>query len=310
MLGQCYQSTVSGAMNAVKFKRHVIEAQNDPEVLALLTAQRHKYAIAKRWLAVGFSWDIGYAVLMGAATFWGREWLPALATLMGFSIGWTNECILRRVSELRILAATVQQWVDCKLFSDCSGMDFSDDAIRLSENDRIELIAAYHDSNHEKECRWYADYSMLSPQEEIYRCQMENISWNGRLKRSYACLLVLILAPPILSAVIAIFVCGVTCAKLVLLVAWFVPLVNLCVVYCKRIMEDRRRFETLCSAAKTVDLKSQGVYDALRGLQKLIFEYRKNSVLIPETIFWWRRGKDQDHEDKKAAIMCRGGKCA
>lgn len=292
------------ATGVAQCTRHIADAQEEPEILALLTAQRHKYLIAKRWLAFGFCLDFGYAVLMGCATCFNGEWLPALATLVGFSIDWVNDFVLRKVSTARSLAATVQQWIDCQLFARCSGWNFGI-AVCLPENDRLELVAAYHDWNHERERRWYADYSALDPQEEIYRCQMENISWNARIRQRYIWLLTVILTLPTLSAVIAVFVCGITCAKIVLLAAWFIPIAKLSKKYWDKMGEDRKRFNKLNETARAVDLNAQGIYTNLLDLQKLIFEYRKQSLLVPEFVFRFRRRKDQDIEDKKAAFASR-----
>lgn len=281
--------------------KHIVELQNDPEILSLLTAQRCYYSEAKTLLAVGLCCSIVYAILMALSSILCCDKLDAIMTLFCACVGCVMPILLDCVSKKRCEAAAIQQWVDCWLYTRCSGVDFMT-LTTLNNAKRDEIVAMFYNCEHKNEEDWYEDYSTLTAAEEIHSCQIENISWDKRLKASFIKVLIGLLLLPCIGVVIYMICFDVTFTKIVLVLAWLVPLGNICWKYTGKIIETRKLFIKLDKESNDIDFHADGVFAKLMNLQNQIYSYRQCAFLVPDFFFRKHFAENHDIEKTKSKI--------
>jgi hypothetical protein len=278
-------------MNAIKHR------QNEPINLKYLSAQRVLYARAKKTFGGQVLVTVFISVTLNFLKF-----VPA--TLLKFDInpfvGFLSLLICFAdilffnvyISGLRTNAAKVQELFDCNLF------DLSWNGTNSGtkpENDIIEENAEklVPDPNMPLE-NWYdINLEGLSKERSILLCQETNLFYDGKLREHFKTANVL--------CCVAVFVISLGIAIITdikvrsYLTTVLLPVLPVITITLKTIMENRKSLAASSELKKAVlQLKSrqeEPTMQELRQVQDKIYCGRKDSALVPEWYYQWKRSK-------------------
>ena len=193
----------------------IADAQNRPENLELLVAQRRLYSDAKRWrgvrtlgsLLVGIPLPI-LAVVVPATISWvsaiGALWFAATVVLM-FGVERGKIASATRVLEEFDVAVFALPW---------------NKRVAGSQEEPETIAAAVRNNREPTECLrdWYPAAADEVPYPiSVLLCQRATIVWDWRLRRSYAVLVTVLLVLLLVAAVAAAVLLNFTAAQCLLI---------------------------------------------------------------------------------------------
>lgn len=278
----------------------IYTAQNRLEILLQLVAQRRLYSrskcfdLANLWLT-----NLGalLAVLFSCSYIGGGDELFLSFVLLVPALVVRYQRIACKAK-----AARVQQFIDTTLYSEQVGCERKTWGDCLTETDVAGEIAGYTDRDVQIEGveNWYPNFSSLDPEQAVLMCQKTNIGWDADLRKGY-------------------FFVNVVAFLLVLVVAWmicrrcnsfsmavcFVPAMLYWAESLSAYFFDRLRAQKMATLAEEAEhqINDDGratVLPTLIRLQKVIFENRENSFLVPDWYYRLRRNALQKRADSLA----------
>ena len=276
--------------------------QNDHVVLKCLVAQRTLYTRAKCWAYVPMTAGIllTFIALCGTTgyTSAGKAWLSAIITLILWLLAVVGE---EYVGNLKSRAARIQQYIDREIFKEAfapqelaSWRDVPLDGEIAVAMQRVNdgTIDKQHVRN------WYANYSALSPQEAVFRSQKENIRWDWGLRVTMALLMALGLMAFAIVVLTKIWDQKVYNALPTLIASAGVASVSSKLLF--RLVLDLYRLYRLDAIVSVIEEKlggNNGVGTELLRIQSLIYDNRRQVVLVPDWLYKIIRHSRQQSED-------------
>jgi hypothetical protein len=282
----------------------IYQRQNQPEILKCLVVQRRLYSSVKYWQLVPAGAMVASIVVPlcfekstdGCGV---GDWVAVVISVFV----WVSTGLLGMLRDSIVkMAAGVQQYVDCKLFSGTMGKHFEWKGMLLpSEIARLVSNVTQEDVEREKVRDWYSDYSTFSGQYAVLCCQKENVRWDRSLRVLLLVVLLIILVVWIVWAIVQVFDVTLRCALPIL--CWCGGGMVMISKLCLALRNDVVRINGMRDLFERTEKKIiKGVDSAkeLMQLQNLIYEHRKSVVLVPDVVYKLSRGVFQAKEDSTA----------
>lgn len=276
----------------------IYERQNDPFILALLTAQRAFYKSGKRLLypalLLGVAGTIFFAVFTSISSSELINTLSAFFALLVFAV---NSALENRSGHSSEYAAKIQQSIDIRLFA------LAESCNELSMSEQNELYAKYKDSDFDPVRNWYSDYSNLDFLKQVFYCQQENVRWDKNLRDKYKTMCGAIAVIIIFALILYSILCEVSVAHFFAIFSWLFPLEQFFITQYIKISGDIALLTEIFAEQKSIEphmeeyLKGGVLLCRLCQLQNRIYERRKKSVLIPDAFYKFFLPEMQKHEE-------------
>lgn len=282
--------------------------QNDAFLLQCQVAQRSEYSRAKlvaRWKAY---LTLSFAVLSVVASVLDIDWLTAVSSLMAVALlifnKYSDEYIMTRKKH----AASVQQYIDATLYAAAIDGIISDWGAVPGKSDLAATVSEYENADTAAVKNWYSDYSCLPGEEQVFRCQSENIRWDYDLHKKYRILQIALLGTVAVVMLAAFFIVDPSFVKLICVLSWFTPIAEYAYSIYKEVGESialLQEVDKLSSAIeKKLDTSSlRTIKRELIKLQHKIWERREKGFLIPDWFYERHRKKHQEKEDRIAKTI-------
>ena len=271
--------------------------QNDPFNLKYLKAQRMLYAKAKQVFGFQIFITVILSVVFSFMKLIPKETLEidlnAYIALASVIIGFLDVLIFNAyVSRLRTNGAKAQEVFDCNLFR----LDWNTPISGAKpEKDIIEEHAEkyIHDAKAPIE-NWYdINLEGLSQGRAVLMCQETNLFYDGKLRDHFkSANIATCIAVFILSFIIAL-IADIKMSEYFVTV--LLPIFPILLLTLKIIMENRKSLNASTELKKIViQMKSREQEPSLtelRQIQDKIFCSRKDSSLVPDWYYKWRRDR-------------------
>lgn len=286
----------------------IFNRQNEPFLLQCQVAQRSIYSRAKRMAQYKALLTIIFAGVSLAASILDIEWLSATSSLMAVAVLIFNKYSNRYIASNKKQAASIQQYIDVTLYTPAIGCSVIDWGEILNKSDIAVMISEHKNADTSAMKNWYSDYSDLRGDEEVFRCQSENIRWDYNLHRTFRSCLIILLVVVMIAMLIAFIIVDPGFIKLVCVLSWFAPIAEYAYSIYKEVGESitlLQKTDKLCAEIEE-KLKSDStktVKQELIALQYKILERRKEGFLIPDWFYEWHRKKQQKQEDQIAKTI-------
>lgn len=298
-------TSATGAQNGIGF------AQDTPEMLQLLAAQRHLYRSARSLLA----WDLALSVAVPAALVaLGLRW-PALgpwATGLALVAAAADNLLLDRVQRRRReLGARTQEQFDVQV------LELPWNADRVGERVDPEMVAAaakrVSDPRELHKLRGWYPTAVVRVPIGIARliCQRTNCRWDESLRRevsTFCKAAVVLIAAGVIA--VGLFTDWSVLHLLTVLVGPLAPLVARCIRQwvrhddtVERLTQLRQDIATAWRGALDGSLRGDALLAVARRIQDRIYEHRKDAPLVSERIYSLRKREHQFQADAGADAL-------
>ena len=278
----------------------IYQRQNEPGMVGTQKAARCLYSKAKKLVGTNYIITIILAVMFAVLTTFINDnlvsyWSFVLAVVMFL----TNFVFDHYTQEIKALAAGLQQDFDLYVLN----LDRTKKYISKGVPERpkrIALISKYKDKNVGDVSNWYDDYSGLSQNNQILKCQEQNIRWDGNLRYRFIwTLIVLCVIEVIVIIVFAIHGTGLLNGFAVAM--WIFPVLKVFVTSIYNLHKDIKNLESISkeiAIAEQMSMEEEKLSECVCDLQHLIYEHRVHCCLIPDFFYRIFRKADEIREDK------------
>lgn len=282
--------------------------QNDTFLLRCQVAQRSEYTRAKlvaRWKAY---LTVSFAVLSVVASIMDIDWISAVSSLMAVALLVFNKYSDAYIATSKKHAALVQQYIDATLFAVSTDSRVSDWGDIPSKSDLAATVSAYENSETAAVENWYSDYSSLSGEEEVFRCQSENIRWDYDLHKKFRTLQIVLLGAVAAVLLVAFFIVDPSFVKLICVLSWFTPIAEYAYSVYKEVGDSISLLQEVDKLSAGIEKKLETssprtIKRELIKLQHKIWERREKGYSIPDWFYEWHRKKQQEKEDRIAKTI-------
>ena len=236
------------------------------------------------------------------------EWLSATSSLMAVAVLIFNKYSNEYIMSNKKRAASIQQYIDVALFAPAIGCSISDWGEMPNKSDIAVMVSEHKNTDTSAMENWYSDYSDLLGEEEVFRCQCENVRWDYNLYRTFRAFLIVLLLVVVIAMLTAFIIVDPGFIKLVCVLSWFAPVAEYAYSIYKEVGESitlLQKTDKLCIEIEE-KLKSDSIKTINQDvitLQYKIWERRKEGFLIPDWFYEWNRKKQQKQEDQIAKTI-------
>lgn len=274
----------------------ILEKQNEPRFIDMLSAQRHLYNVAKRWNTV----QLCFCVIIVICINFIKLLLPKDLYLLSFSyediIHWITiygvivlmlqNCLAAKISSHKLLAARIQQLFDCCLFQLHWNKALCGDKPQpeeISRNLGKEEVDKLHD--------WYSlEINPLNEVKSALVCMRSNVYYDYGIRRLYMKGMDYMMWAILFLLVVAFGIQNTNWWDIV--VMGIVPLLPatkwLYDVHKQNItnLKSLENIKSILASAfdKARNQETINSFD-LEQIQNFIFIHRKNSFLIPSWVY-------------------------
>lgn len=286
----------------------IFNCQNDAFLLQCQVAQRSEYSRAKlvaRWKTY---LTVSFAVLSVLASVLDIDWLTAVSSLLAVALlifnKYSDEYIMTRKKH----AASVQQYIDATLYAAAIDGSVSDWGDVPGKSDLAATVSEYEKADTSSVEDWYSDYSSLPGEEQVFRCQSENIRWDFDLHKKFRVLQMVLLGAVAVVMFVAFIIADPSFVKLICVLSWFTPIAEYAYSIFMEVGESIALLQEMDNLSAGIEKKLEGnksrtIKRELIKLQHKIWERRENGFLIPDWFYEWHRKKQQDKEDRIAKVI-------
>lgn len=266
------------------------------------------YSRAKRIAQCKTLFTIIFAGISLIASILDIEWLSAISSLMAVAVLIFNKYSNEYIASNKKRASSIQQYIDVTLYAPAIGCSVSDWGEMPNKSDIAVMVSEYKNVDTSAMENWYSDYSDLFGNEEVFRCQCENIRWDYNLHRTFRSFLIIFLVLVVIAMLTAFIIVDPRFVKLVCVLSWFAPIAEYAYSIYKEVGESitlLQKTDKLCTEIEE-KLKSDStktIKQELIALQYKIWERRKEGFLIPDWFYEWHRKKQQKQEDQIAKTI-------
>lgn len=258
-----------------------------------------------RWKTV---LTMGFAVISVIASALDVEWLSATSSLMAVALLIFNKYANEYITSNKKCAAFVQQYIDVTLYAPAVGCSVSDWGELVNKSDLADMVSEYLNADTSAVENWYSDYSGLSGEEEVFRCQSENIRWDYSLHKAFRTLQTIFLVVAAITMSTAFIIADPGFVKLICVLSWFAPIAEYTYSNYKDVGESIALLQNADKLRVEIEEKlktnsTEIIKQELINLQYKIWERRKKGYLIPDWFYEWHRKKQQEKEDQIARTI-------
>ena len=204
--------------------KSIFDHQNDTFLLRCLSAQRCVYSRAKLAAQLKTVFTISFAVVSATASILDIDWLSASASLMAVALLIFNKYSDGYIASRKKQAASVQQYIDATLYAAAIHCDISDWGDIPEKSELAATVSKYENTDTSDMKNWYSNYSGLPVEEQVFRCQSENISWDYCLHKSFRTLQIFLLTVVVIVMLAMSIITNPTFVKIICIMSWFVPI--------------------------------------------------------------------------------------
>lgn len=278
--------------------KSIYEMQNEDIYLKCLASQRKTYSKAKTKDTI-----INLLVIMVVVYQIVLCWIAVdnyqiIKILIPIAVFLVNLYLSSEIKKEKKSAAALQEYIDVNLYSKVLDKDLKEWGYTYSRDKLNNLLSQCqldkNDINGVK--NWYEDYSSLSPIQQVYSCQSENIRWDSKLRKKYIKWMVISLIAYILlflfsitSEIIVTIICAVPVIK------WLVSNIYDTHKDCLRLNSIKEQMEKVIQQIERKNIKNEII--ELAELQKRIKENRESAKLIPDFFYKIYAGKFHEQEE-------------
>lgn len=281
----------------------IYSCQNDDYIIMCQVAQRSEYSRAKLINRCKAGITLFVAVISVIASIVDIDAISAISGLLAVVLLIVNKRLEKDCNYHKKHAASVQQYIDVKLFSDALGVDKAIWGDIPSQNDLAESITKYKQADRNELMNWYSDYSALPVEQQVLRCQKENIRWNSELNKKYRRFNAIIFVIALLAMVISFFAVNPSFIKVICILTWLAPLGDYCYsIFCE-FNQSKKLYNKADKNFKQIERKidtDSSLIDDLITLQYQIKKNREEGYLVPDWFYKKFHGKQQKNEDQIA----------
>lgn len=286
-------------MNSIFF------SQNDKFLLQCQVAQRSEYSHAKKNLAYKTLFTCVFGVISIIASGLNIDWLSAVVSLFAIILIIVNKYAERHIVSYKKHAALMQQYIDATLYSEIIGGELSDWGNIPNHTDLAASVSEFSSADVSDVSNWYSDYSSLSPYQQIFNCQRENVRWDYELQKKFKLFQIAIVTIVLLITLTIFFVFNPTFIKSICVLSWFVPIAEYFYSIYKEVDKNIKLLQRIDDQCNTIESKltSEGcseIKKLLIELQYKILDRRETGVLIPDQFYQFHKKRQQEKEDKIA----------
>lgn len=294
----------------------IYEKQNDSQILKCIAAQKKEYNKAK---IKKYCYDcsvLGFGIFSIVASYVNSDLITAIAFLFAVIIEIVGKYIDKYIIVHKKKAAYIQEYVDVSLYNFILKDNINDWGNIPSDTELAETFYTVIDKDIEEVKYWYSDYSKLTPAEQIYYCQKENLRWDNKLRNDFKNLIFTIFFIIILILVTTAFIIDPSWTKILIVLSWILPLIDFCYCYWNGLENDIKRLKDLKEKSVEIDsfFSKNHLYTNYKDnderlefirskfieLQKALFKHRENAILIPNWFYKVKKDKYQKIENKIA----------
>lgn len=272
-------------------------AQSLPENMRLLKAQRVLYADAKRIYRIQLTITIIIVVILNFVRVIAKQYTyvdltPYIALISGGITLFDLAFLTGYLSRFKTNAAKVQELFDCNIYK----MKWNDtNCGDKPENSIIEEAEKKYIYNSKSPLtNWYhIDLDGLEHQEAVLRCQETNVEYDRKLRFHFKndCTFVSILIV-IGSFIVATIIDASLRGYIVYFIAPTMPLIVILIKIILDNMKAAKALEEVRNSVKKLRLsKSRPSMTQLRKVQDKLYISRRDSSLIPDNYYQYRRPK-------------------
>lgn len=286
----------------------IFSRQNDAFLLQCQVAQRSEYSRAKRVARWKTIFTLSFAVLSIVASILDVDWLSAVSGLLAVALIIFNKYSDEYIASSKKHAASVQQYIDATLYAAAIDSSVSDWGDVPNKSDLAATVSEYENADTSSVENWYSDYSGLPGEEEIFRCQSENIRWDYGLHKAFRIFQIVVLATVAIVMLIAFIIADPNFVKLICVLSWFTPIAEYAYSVYKEVGESIALLQKVDKLSTEIEKKlaassSRTIKRELIKLQHQIWERRENGFMIPDWFYEWHRKKQQEKEDRIAKVI-------
>lgn len=288
----------------------IFARQNEEFLLKCQLAQRNEYSHAKRVGGLRSVVALIFAIFSIIASGLDVDTLSAILSLFAVGLVVFNKYSDGHISAHKKHAASIQQYIDVTLFASAIGGTKSEWGELPNKTDLAKAISEFSDVDTSKVKNWYSDYSSLPGEDQIFRCQRENVRWDYNLHKSYIYFQIGILLVASVAMVVTMFIVNPDFIKLICVLSWLTPLAEYTYSVCNEVRESISLLRKIDSSCDLIENKLSGdthvsVKQELIDLQYKIRERRENGFLIPDWFYKMLRGRQQKQEDGIAETIVK-----
>ena len=286
----------------------IFSRQNDTFLLQCQVAQRSKYSRAKRVARWKTILTMAFAAISIVASILDFDWLSAVSSLLAVALLIFNKYLDAYISTTKKHAASIQQYIDATLYAEAIDGSISDWGTVLNKSDLATTVSKYENADTSAVENWYSDYSGLSEEEQVFRCQSENIRWDFDLHKKFRGLQIVLLCVVAIVLLATFIVVDPSFVKLICVLSWFTPIAEYAYSIYKEVGESISILQEVDKLSAEVEKKQatsspRTIKRELIKLQYKIWERRKNGFLIPDWFYAWHQKKQQEKEDRIAKTI-------
>lgn len=278
-------------MNDIKINQEL------PQNMMFLKAQRVIYAKAKRIYRWQLTFTIVVVIILNFVKLTQKHFtnidLTPYIVLISVSITLIDLLFLSRyISNYKTNGAKVQELFDCNVYQMDWNETNSGDKPEYWVVEEAEKDFVYNPNA--PLTNWYhIDLDGLSQEEAILRCQQTNLEYDRKLRYHFKNDCTIICVFVVLISFISATILNATFQGY--LTYFIAPTLPLIVILVKLILDNQKAVNSLeevrKAAKKLRNLKSIPSMNQLRQVQDKLFCSRKDSTLIPENYYQFRRPK-------------------
>ena len=250
----------------------------------------------------------GFAVLSIIAPIINVDWLSAVVSLLAVFLLIINKYVELYVTTHKKHAALIQQYIDATLYSDIIGGAKSEWGDMPNHTDLATSISEFSSADISDVRNWYSDYSSLSPYQQIFHCQRENVRWDYELQKKFQLFQVIVVTIVLLITLAVFFKLNPTFIKFICALSWFLPIAEYFYSTYKEVDKNIKLLKNIDEYCNTIERKftsedCSGIKNLLIELQYKIWDRREKGILIPDCFYRFHLNKQQKKEDDIAITI-------
>lgn len=277
----------------------IIESQNEKKMVDLLKLQKYTYGRVSFLSTLCFITCVILPLALTIinqlviATTW-QAFFNLLIGTLAISILFFNDGI-KNVKEY---AAKVQAMFENTVF----GFKVENISPTLNEmlvkskNKKVQKQKGLED--------WYPQkYADLEKNKAIFYCQLSNVKWDKALRSYYKCFILIATIVSVLVVLIIAIFFYITVLEFISHAAVVMPIIVYVAQFYVAYTGSSKEQKELLSFCREIEKRGKFAAGELQSIQNKLFQFRRNTVKIPNWFFYIFRSKQQAEADEFANLI-------
>lgn len=278
-------------------KNNIYTKQNTRESQSLIVAQHYTYKEAKLWGLILFIISVIVPLGINIGFLWIKnETVIAVISIFSIMMLIVSELIRTKISNIKEIAASIQQLFDINVFSLKSNFCINKDKVYV-------YLEKYKNKDWKRKLNWYEKYNNIEHNKAVFYCQKENIDWTKALSKKFKRFLYALIILFSVIAILNFIFINDSIIHIISVIITILPLLSYVYSGFVKIKKDDNTLNELKEYTLVIEglLKTTNNIDIyIENLQWMIFYFRKNKYLIPDWFDKFHYNKIQGIEKKKA----------